>query len=190
MTPMGRSSRVPQLSVVRTLRGALVACFALTVLLSVFARVALADAVDDETRRIGKQLQCPICAGASVADSPSDLAGQMRGVIRAKVQAGESEPQIVQYFVERYGDGVLIEPPRRGISLLVWVAPFVVLVAGGVLLWRLLKSWLRPSKPSTTVPLGQPAPAYQNGTAHASGDAAGSTVDRARLELDRFRREV
>jgi cytochrome c-type biogenesis protein CcmH len=158
-------------------------------LLSAVARVALADPLDDETRKIGKQLQCPICSGASVADSPSDLAGQMRTVIRTKLQAGEDEQQIVSYFVERYGDGVLIEPPRRGISLLVWVAPIVMLIVGSVLLWRLLKVWLRPRASAGMAPLEQPTPAYRNGTAHAAGESASSSVDRARVELDRYRRE-
>ena len=168
----------------------LTACFVVTVLLSVAARVALADPVDDEARRIGKQLQCPVCAGASVAESTSELAGQMRAVIRAKLEAGESEQQIVGYFVERYGDSVLVEPPRRGVGLLVWLAPVAMLAIGGILLWRLLKSWLRPRQAAVMARAGQPTPAYQNGTAHAADGAAASSVDRARVELDRFRREA
>jgi cytochrome c-type biogenesis protein CcmH len=113
----------------------------------------------------------------------------MRGVIRTKLQAGESDQQIIDYFVERYGDGVLIEPPRRGISLLVWLAPVVMLAGGAVLLWRLLRSWLRPRGASVIAPLGPPMPAYQNGTAHSADGGPDSTVDRARVELDRFRRE-
>jgi cytochrome c-type biogenesis protein CcmH len=163
--------------------------FALALLLAAVARVAYADPLDDEARKIGKQLQCPICSGASVADSPSDLAGQMRGVIRAKLEAGESDQQIVDYFVERYGDGILIEPPRRGISLLVWTAPLAILVVGGLLLARLLRSWLRPRPTPVPAPLGQPEPAYRNGTAHAAEGAPVLAVDRARAELDRFRRE-
>lgn len=168
----------------------LTACFVVTLLLVAVARVALADPLDDETRRIGKQLQCPVCSGASVAESPSDLAGQMRAVIRAKLQAGESEQQIVGYFVERYGDSVLVQPPRRGVGLLVWLAPVAMLAIGAVLLWRLLRSWLRPRGAAGTAMLGQPAPAYRNGTTHAADDSASSSVDRARVELDRFRREA
>jgi cytochrome c-type biogenesis protein CcmH len=168
----------------------LTACFAATLLLTVVARVALADPLDDETRRIGKQLQCPVCAGASVADSPSDLAGQMRAVIRSKLEAGESDQQIVGYFVERYGDSVLVEPPRRGIGLLVWLAPVAMLAAGAVLLWRLLRSWLRPRGTAETSLLGEAAPSHRNGTAHAADDSTSSSVDRARVELDRFRREA
>jgi len=163
--------------------------FALALLLSAVARIAHADPLDDEARKIGKQLQCPICSGATVADSPSDLAGQMRGVIRAKLEAGASDQQIIDYFVERYGDGVLIEPPRRGISLLVWIAPVAILLGGGLLLWRLLRTWLRPRPVPISSRLGQPAPAYRNGTTHAAEDAPSLAVDRARAELDRFRRE-
>jgi cytochrome c-type biogenesis protein CcmH len=168
---------------------ALAACFLLVILLSSVVRMVHADPLDDDARRIGKQLQCPICSGASVADSPSDLAGQMRNVIRTKLQAGETDQQIIDYFVERYGDGVLIEPPRRGIGLVVWAAPLAMLLIGGVLLWRLAQSWLRPRPPHPLAPSGPPEPAYRNGTAHADGPAAVTTVDRARAELDRFRRE-
>jgi cytochrome c-type biogenesis protein CcmH len=163
---------------------------AVLLLVSALAPVVLADTLDDGVRRVGKQLQCPICSGATVADSPSDLAGQMRGVIRTKLQAGESDQQIVDYFVERYGDGVLIEPPRRGISLLVWVAPVIVLIAGGFLLWRLLNIWMRPRPATATVPFEAPAPASQNGTAHGPDHETTSSVDRARVELDRYRREA
>lgn len=180
------------------MRPLLASCFVLALLCAALARVVHADALDDEARRIAKQLQCPVCSGASVADSPSDLAGQMRSVIRAKLQAGESEEQIVAYFVERYGDGVLIEPPRRGIGLAVWLAPLTMLAVGAVLLWRLLRIWIRPrpavspiAGPSTatSAALHPPAAPYRNGTARAEGSAPASSVDRARAELDQFRRE-
>lgn len=178
------------------MRRLLASCFALALLLMALARVADASPIDDETRRIAKQLQCPVCSGASVADSPSDLAGQMRSVIRARLQAGESEEQIIAYFVERYGESVLIEPPRRGIGLAVWLAPIVVLAVGGVLLGRLLRTWLRPRPvPSLlsgagVVAPGSPAPPNRNGTSHAESPAPVSSVDRARAELDQFRREA
>lgn len=167
----------------------LVSCLALVVLCAALAPVAYADPLDDEARRISKQLQCPVCSGAPVSDSPSELAGQMRNVIRAKLEDGETEEQIVAYFVERYGDSVLIEPPRRGVGLLVWIAPLGALAAGGLLLWRVLRSWLRP-RPALSLDSGSaPETPYRNGTAHADEPASASSVDRARAELDRFRRE-
>ena len=162
--------------------------FALALAFVAASRVVHADALDDETRRIGKQLQCPVCSGAAVSDSPSELAGQMRTVIRAKLRAGESEEQIVTYFVERYGDGVLIEPPRRGIGLVVWVVPFGALAVGGLLLWRMVRSWLHPRRSVALAASDAPATPYRNGTARADGPQSVSTVDRAKAELDRYRR--
>jgi cytochrome c-type biogenesis protein CcmH len=162
---------------------------ALSALVLLAGRAVYADAIDDETRRIGKQLQCPVCSGASVADSPSDLAGQMRNVIRSKLEAGEGESQIISYFVERYGDGVLIEPPRHGFTLAVWLAPIGALAAGAFLLWRLTRIWLRPRQPVSLATDSAPKVPYRNGTAHADLRSSASSVDRARAELDRFRRE-
>jgi cytochrome c-type biogenesis protein CcmH len=171
---------------VRSLLTALV--LALSVLSSV-ATVAYADQLEDDTRRIGKQLQCPVCNGAPVSDSPSDLAGQMRDVIRTKVRAGESDQQIIGYFVERYGDSVLMEPPRHGFGLLVWGAPIIVLLVGGLLLWRVSKSWLaRRRTPAFVVAESAPAAPYRNGSSESSEAADMTAADRARAELERFRR--
>jgi cytochrome c-type biogenesis protein CcmH len=157
--------------------------------LSAGVAVVHADQLEDDTRRIGKQLQCPVCSGAPVSDSPSDLAGQMRAVIRTRLQAGESDQQIIAYFVERYGDSVLMEPPRRGFGLVVWFAPVLVLLGGGVLLWRVSQGWVRrrrePALAVTTDPVAVP---YRNGSAaHADSETA-TAADRARAELEQFRR--
>ena len=162
----------------------------LFVLLSPGVQVAGADAVDEEARRIAKGLQCPVCQGASVADSPSELAEQMRGVIRRKVEQGESEGQIVQYFVERYGDGVLIEPPRRGIGLAVWLGPILVLALGAGVLFLLTQAWLR-RRAAPGGPPSVPLVAHRNGTtSHAAPPVSSAPYDaRVQSELDRFRRE-
>jgi cytochrome c-type biogenesis protein CcmH len=161
----------------------------LALLFLAVSRLAYADTVDDETRRIGKQLQCPVCSGAPVSDSPSELAGQMRNVIRAKLRAGESEEQIIGYFVERYGDSILIEPPRHGFGLAVWIAPFGALAIGAVFVWGILRSWRRRERQVALVSVDALAAPYRNGTATSADDEHVSTLDRARAELDRYRRE-
>ncbi len=110
--------------------------------------VSHADALDDAVRRVALQLQCPVCEGETVADSPSGLAADMRAVIRTKVAAGESDQQILGEFVASYGDGILTEPPKRGISLGVWVGPVIGLILGAVLVFALLKAWRRPVVPN------------------------------------------
>jgi cytochrome c-type biogenesis protein CcmH len=113
----------------------------LVVVLMLAPALVHADALDDSVRRVALQLQCPVCEGESVADSPSGLANDMRSVIRAKIVAGESDQQILDEFVASYGDGILTEPPKRGISLGVWVGPVIGVTVGIVLVTLLLRSW-------------------------------------------------
>lgn len=89
--------------------------------------------LDRQVREIALGLRCPVCQNLSVADSPSPLAVEMRGIIRSKLQAGESPQAIVRYFVSSYGEQILLDPPRQGFTLLVWLGA-VVSVVGGLLL--------------------------------------------------------
>ena len=92
--------------------------------------------VEDDARGIARELACPVCQGLSVADSPSPLAGEMRDLIRSKLVAGENRDQIFGYFADRYGDAVLLSPPRTGFSAVAWVAPYLGLaLAIGFLIW-------------------------------------------------------
>jgi cytochrome c-type biogenesis protein CcmH len=74
----------------------------------------------------------------------------MRDVIRARLVAGAPDQQILDEFVASYGDSILTEPPKRGISLGVWVGPAVGLLAGGAVLGLLLTSWRRAPRPAVT----------------------------------------
>lgn len=86
--------------------------------------------LDDQVRAIASRLRCPVCQNESVADSPSELAAQMRALIRHRLQSGEAPDAIVAYFVSRYGEWILLDPPRRGLGWLLWTAPGVVLALG------------------------------------------------------------
>lgn len=87
---------------------------------------------------IAERLQCPVCQGQSVAFSNSPLAAEMRRQIREKLQAGASEQQITQYFIDRYGVRILREPPRTGLHLWLWLTPATGLGVGLLwLVWRL-----------------------------------------------------
>lgn len=86
--------------------------------------------LDARTREIASALACPVCQGLSVADSPSELAVNMRQVIRSKLEAGESRQEIVDYFVQAYGESILLAPPRSGFWLFIWWVPVVVIAAG------------------------------------------------------------
>jgi cytochrome c-type biogenesis protein CcmH len=108
----------------------------IVLLLAAFAPAMVAaqaeDVYSEQTLEIARKLQCPICAGETVADSQTMLARQMREVIEQKVQAGESEQQILDYFVARYTETVLTAPPKSGFTLTLWWAPVAVLLLGGL----------------------------------------------------------
>jgi cytochrome c-type biogenesis protein CcmH len=126
------------------------AALALT-LLVVLPAVAYADPIDDGVRRVALQLQCPVCEGQSAADSASGLASDMRSVIRTRLLAGATDQQILDEFVASYGDSILTDPPKRGISLGVWLGPTIGVILGAILLGLLLKAWRRPTPTSAAI---------------------------------------
>lgn len=97
------------------------------------ASPVLAEGVkEDPTHRqmldIAEDLRCAVCQNQPVSESNSELARDMRTIIREKLDAGESREQIVQYFVDRYGEYVLMKPPYTGVGTVLWVLPVVVMV--------------------------------------------------------------
>lgn len=90
---------------------------------------------------IGSTLRCPVCADLSVADSPSQMARQMRGRIAGELRAGRSPEQIEAGFVRSYGEWILLAPERSGLNLVAWVAPVVLLLVGAGLVLVLVRRW-------------------------------------------------
>lgn len=100
----------------------------------------------DRVQELAERLRCPVCKSVSIAESQSDTAVAMRGVVAEQVAAGRSDREIVDYFQARYGHWVLFDPPAAGVTLALWLIPVVVTVLGvGVLLTR---SRARPGGPA------------------------------------------
>ncbi len=99
---------------------------------------------EDAVREVAAQLRCVVCQNLSVADSPSEMANQMRGIIRERLAAGEPPEQVVQYFVDKYGEWILLAPRGRGFNLMVWAAPVAAVLAGLIAVGVLLRRWTRP----------------------------------------------
>jgi cytochrome c-type biogenesis protein CcmH len=85
----------------------------------------------DKVEEVSKELYCPLCTGLRLDNCDLPLCDQMREVIRQKLADGETKEEIKAYFVEQYGETVTGTPPRRGGMILVWVLPFLVLLAAG-----------------------------------------------------------
>jgi cytochrome c-type biogenesis protein CcmH len=98
------------------------------------ARAGRTESLADRAHEIAAGLRCPVCLNLSVADSPSRLAGEMRSEIATRLRAGESPEQIRAFFIDRYGEWILLEPPRSGLNWIPWAVPVVALVAG-VAIW-------------------------------------------------------
>ena len=120
------------------------------------ARAATAVDLDDRVREIASEWRCVVCQNLSVADSPSDLAKEMRSLVRELVQQGKSREEIEAYFVSRYGQFVLLSPPKQGFNLLVWVLPFLAIAVGAGVVYLGARHW------TEAAPAGRPPvdPAY------------------------------
>ena len=93
---------------------------------------------------MNRVIMCPVCPGESIDQSQNALAVQMRGIVAEKLEQGRSESEIKSFFVERYGDSVLLEPPRRGFNLIVWIVPPLGVVGAGVALLLAFRLLRRP----------------------------------------------
>ena len=83
-------------------------------------------AKEERARTIGKQLRCVVCQNQSLFDSNADLAKELRIVVRERIEAGDSDQQAIDYIAARYGDYVLLEPPVKPKTYLLWVAPILL----------------------------------------------------------------
>ena len=99
-------------------------------------------ALDEVTSQVASQLRCPVCRQLSIEDSSSELALEARALIRERLAGGQSPEEVKAYFVEKYGEWILLSPPKQGFTLLVWVLPVVALLAGAVVLARVFRRWL------------------------------------------------
>ena len=88
---------------------------------------------DQRVHQLSQQLMCPVCDGQTLDQSQAQLSEDMKVVIRRKIEEGDSNEQIRDYFVERYGEIVLASPDAGGFNLIAWVMPVVIFLGGALL---------------------------------------------------------
>jgi cytochrome c-type biogenesis protein CcmH len=95
-------------------------------------------AQEERAEAIGHQLRCMVCQNESVEESEADLARDLRRIIRTRVAAGDSDQQVMDWMVQRYGDFIRLRPPFNPLTIVLWLSPViaVALGAGAVLLSR------------------------------------------------------
>lgn len=88
----------------------------------------------ERSRQLESELRCPVCQGLSIADSPAQLAVEMRRVVAAQLASGASDADVRAYFIERYGRWIVLTPDPSGTNLLLWALPGLTLIGGAATL--------------------------------------------------------
>ncbi len=109
----------------------------------------------NDVNRIAKQLYCPVCPNTPLDVCETQACEDWRELIRQKLEAGESDQEIINYFVAQYGERVLATPRPRGFNLLGYLVPPVLLLAGVAFLALLLRGWIQ--RPAPAAATGEPA---------------------------------
>nr|WP_047582678.1 cytochrome c-type biogenesis protein [Methylobacterium sp. ZNC0032] len=94
------------------------------------------QALEQRARAISGELRCLVCQNQSIDDSDAPLARDLRILVRERLVAGDDDKAVVAFVVARYGDFVLLRPPLNAHTLLLWGAPFAILLAGAAFVWR------------------------------------------------------
>ena len=97
-------------------------------------------ALEERARALSRDLRCMVCQNQSIDDSDAPLARDLRLLVRDRLTAGDSDKQVIDFLVARYGDFVLLKPPFTWHTVLLWLTPLIVLLAGGAGLWRLSRA--------------------------------------------------
>ena len=102
-------------------------------------------ALEARARDVSKELRCVVCQNETIDESHAEIAHDMRMLVRERITAGDSNQQIIDYMVSRYGDYVRLSPRFMTSTLILWIGPFVILLIGGfVVAARLRQAGLDP----------------------------------------------
>ncbi|MDE2860739.1 MAG: cytochrome c-type biogenesis protein CcmH [Chloroflexota bacterium] len=109
--------------------------------------------LEAEAQGIDQSLMCPICPSETIDQSQTEIAEQMRRTVRERLAQGESRDEVLDFFVERYGEGILAAPPKSGFNLLAWLVPPIALLIGGSALALVVRSMRQEHRRSAAAPL-------------------------------------
>ena len=95
--------------------------------------------VINKTREIGQNIRCLVCQNQSIDESSSQIAQDLRILIKEKIETGSTDKEIYEYLSNRYGDYILLNPPLKTNTILLWFLPFIILILGLFLVMKILK---------------------------------------------------
>ena len=139
------------------------------------------DVSDDQVNEVARDIYCPVCESTPLDVCATQACADWRELIRTKLSEGASKQEIFEYFARQYGDGVLANPPRRGVSLVIlWILPVVVILIGVLIFSRFMRN-LRAT-PAMAAPDSPSLPTEVRGSPDSSSEAAAQDDYIARLE--------
>ncbi|MDP1892354.1 MAG: cytochrome c-type biogenesis protein CcmH [Gemmatimonadaceae bacterium] len=97
--------------------------------------------LDAATSEVAALLRCPVCQGVAIQDSPSELAQQMRMVVKEQLASGKSADEVKDYFVSKYGEWILLEPQAHGFNIVIYALPVLLVLGGAVFLVFIVRKW-------------------------------------------------
>lgn len=153
-------------------------------LLAYSLSAAQAPDVEQQTHEIAAELRCPVCQNLSVADSPSELAVQMRASIEEQLRQGKSPDEVKRFFVSKYGDWVLLAPPAKGFNLLLWLLPAIAALCGVILVGFVLRRWARRKAAQTADPAALEPPAGADRHDFLAAEQARLDTEMKELDFD------
>lgn len=106
-----------------------------------FAPGTGADTFEDRVADISAELMCPVCEGQSVAESNSQLARDMRALVRKQLEEGKTREEIIGFFVSSYGETILAAPPPRGFAAVLWALPVLSVLIGAAIILHFVRSY-------------------------------------------------
>ncbi len=99
------------------------------------------SALEARVRALSSELRCPVCQGESIQDSPAALAVEMKAVVREQLAAGRTPDDVKAYFVDKYGEWILLRPRATGWNILVYAMPLLALLIGVAVIVRATRRW-------------------------------------------------
>ena len=112
--------------------------------------------IEQRSHQLASQLMCPVCDGQTIDGSNAQIAQDMRAKVYELLKGGDSNDEIREYFIIRYGEGILAAPPRTGFNLIAWIVPMII-VTGGIGTVLLTIKNMRRSNMASKVFAGRPA---------------------------------
>lgn len=121
--------------------------------------------LESRARELSRHLRCLVCQNQSIDDSAAPLARDLRVLVRERLVAGDSDDKVLGFLTQRYGSFVLLKPPVKPATYLLWFGPFAVLILGGLGLW-----WIVRKRPKLAAPAPLSADEQKRLQAMLTGD--------------------